>query len=358
MPETRPAFPAARRLCSPAYRRANDVPRSMTEPIGRSAIDEEGTARCARSPVRHRTARAGPLRPGVRARRLRCRLRRDPLRRRDPRDRRPGADRAAQPRPPRRLGRRAGLRRRGGHPHPGPGRLPARASRRSRCPTRVRTPSAPRSCRTTTPRRRPPGRRSRRSPPRRACRSSAGARSRPRRRCSAAPRAGVMPRFRQLFVSAADGGVFGMRAGADGVLPAEAGRARGRRLLPVAVGPHPRLQGHAHDRAAGAVLPRPVRPAVRHRAGAGALPVLDEHLPVLAAGPPVPADRAQRRDQHRQGQPELDARPREPAGQRRDPRRPRRGCCRSARRARATRPPSTRCSSCCTSAAGRCRTRC
>ena len=58
------------------------------------------------------------------------------------------------------------------------------------------------------------------------------------------------------------------------------------------------------------------------RARAGALPVLDQHLPVLAAGPPVPADRPQRRDQHRQGQPQLDARPREPARQRRHPRRP------------------------------------
>ena len=50
--------------------------------------------------------------------------------------------------------------------------------------------------------------------------------------------------------------------------------------------------------------------AVRHRAGPRALPVLDQHVPVVAAGPPVPAHRAQRRDQHRAGQPQLDARPR------------------------------------------------
>ena len=43
--------------------------------------------------------------------------------------------------------------------------------------------------------------------------------------------------------------------------------------------------------------------------GAGALAVLHQHLPELAAGPPVPLHRAQRRDQHRQGQPQLDARP-------------------------------------------------
>ena len=57
-------------------------------------------------------------------------------------------------------------------------------------------------------------------------------------------------------------------------------------------------------------------------------------FPSLAARASVPADRAQRRDQHRPGQPQLDARPREPAGQRRDPRRPRAGCSRSARPAR------------------------
>ena len=102
------------------------------------------------------------------------------------------------------------------------------------------------------------------------------------------------------------------RARPGRVLPAQARRARGRGLLPVAVGPHRRLQGHAHHRPARAVLPRPVRRALRLRAGAGALALLDQHLPELAAGPPLPAHRAQRRDQHRQGQPQLDAGPREP----------------------------------------------
>ena len=148
------------------------------------------------------------------------------------------------------------------------------------------------------------------------------------------------------------------RARPGRLLPAQACRARGRGLLPVAVGPHRRLQGHAHHRPARAVLPRPVRRAVRLRAGAGALPLLDQHLPELAAGPPVPADRAQRRDQHRQGQPQLDARAREPDQLRPLPRRPRPGPSRSAPRGPPTRRPSTRCSSCCTSAAGRCRTRC
>ena len=51
----------------------------------------------------------------------------------------------------------------------------------------------------------------------------------------------------------------------------------------------------------------------RHRA----LPVLHQHLPGLAAGPPVPLHRAQRRDQHRARQPQPDARPRGAAGHRR-----------------------------------------
>ena len=45
--------------------------------------------------------------------------------------------------------------------------------------------------------------------------------------------------------------------------------------------------------------------ALAHRA----LAVLDQHVPVLAAGPPVPLRRPQRRDQHGPGQPELDAGP-------------------------------------------------
>ncbi len=44
--------------------------------------------------------------------------------------------------------------------------------------------------------------------------------------------------------------------------------------------------------------------------GRRALAVLHQHLPGLGARAPVPDDRAQRRDQHRQGQQELDAGPR------------------------------------------------
>ncbi len=58
----------------------------------------------------------------------------------------------------------------------------------------------------------------------------------------------------------------------------------------------------------------PVRPPLRLRDRACALPVLHQHLPELAARPPVPLRRAQRRDQHGQGQPQLDEGPRVPAG--------------------------------------------
>ena len=44
------------------------------------------------------------------------------------------------------------------------------------------------------------------------------------------------------------------------------------------------------------------------RARARALALLDEHVPELAARAPVPVRRAQRRDQHAEGQPQLDAR--------------------------------------------------
>ena len=54
-----------------------------------------------------------------------------------------------------------------------------------------------------------------------------------------------------------------------------------------------------------------------------ALAVLHQHLPELAAVPPVPVHRPQRRDQHRHGQPQLDARPRGAAQVGPDPRRPR-----------------------------------
>ncbi len=74
--------------------------------------------------------RRRPLRPGVREGRLRSRLPRRPVRAQQPRDRRAGAHRPAQPRPPRRRGRGDVLRRRRRHHRPAAGRVPARGGRR------------------------------------------------------------------------------------------------------------------------------------------------------------------------------------------------------------------------------------
>ena len=100
------------------------------------------------------------------------------------------------------------------------------------------------------------------------------------------------------------------------------GPSSGRGLLPVAVQPDHRLQGHAHDDAAAAVLSGPARRTLHQRDRDRAQPLLDQHLPVLAAGAPVPLRRPQRRDQHRPRQPQPHARPRGDAGERPDPRRP------------------------------------
>ena len=163
----------------------------------------------------------------------------------------------------------------------------------------------------------------------------------------------------------------GERAGPGpaGVLPAQARRARGRAVLREPVLADDRLQGDADRAPAGAVLPRPVRPRVHLGPGHGALPVLHQHLPVLAAGPPVPVHRAQRRDQHRAGQPQLDAGPGGDARHRPHP--PAADGTGGARDAGAwgwsgsspswtttpaTRPASTSAWNCCIWAAARCRT--
>ncbi len=112
-------------------------------------------------------------------------------------------------------------------------------------------------------------------------------------------------------------------ARAAGVLSSQAGREGDRRLLPVAVQPHARLQGHADHRPARPLLPRPGRRADRVGARRRPLTVLHQHVPELAAGSPVPLHRPQRRDQHGHGQPQLDAGARGAAGVRPDPGRPR-----------------------------------
>ena len=112
------------------------------------------------------------------------------------------------------------------------------------------------------------------------------------------------------------------------------------------VGEDADLQGHAHGAAARADVPGPVGPAARIGAGARAPAVQHQHVPVVAAGAPLPADRAQRRDQHAARQHQLDARPRGPAPERACSATTSRSCCRSSGKAAATRPPSTTCSSC------------
>ena len=67
----------------------------------------------------------------------------------------------------------------------------------------------------------------------------------------------------------------------------------------------------------GRVLPRPRATSGSSRALALVhSPLLHQHVPVVAAGPPVPLHRPQRRDQHGAGQPQLDAGPRGAARQR------------------------------------------
>jgi hypothetical protein len=292
----------------------------------------------------------------ARARRLRRRLRRDPVGRGLARHRPAGAHRAAQPRAPRRLGCRARLRRRRGDPHPGPGRflrevgrlraaaagtyavgmafLPdddagrghavaaVEADRRRGGPDRPRLARRPGRPRPASAR-----------PRARSCRASASCSSPRRGRTSWAWRSSGWP-------------------SACASAPSTRRRSTSRRCR------RARSSTRAcSPPAARAVLPRPLRRAVRLGAGPGALALLDQHLPELAAGPPVPLHRAQRRDQHRAGNRNW-MRAREAQLKRPDPRRPRAALPDLHRRGPATPPPSTRCSSCCTSAAAACRTRC
>ena len=138
----------------------------------------------------------------------------------------------------------------------------------------------------------------------------------------------------------------------------EHGSDRRRRVLPVVERAGRRLQGHAHARPARARS----TPTSRDERVETALALVHsrfshQHVPELAARAPVPHARAQRRDQHRAGQRELDARPRGRDGSRAACRATSSARSRSARRARPTRRASTRRSSCSTSRAGRCITR-
>ena len=239
-----------------------------------------------------------------------------------PRHRGEVADRAAQPRPPRRRRRRGQLRRRRRHPHPDPRRVPA-------CGGRLRAAAAALVRRRHRLLRRRPRRRRQGPPPDRGDRRRGGPRRARLARRPGRPR--PARRHRPRRDADLHPGVRGRRGVADlghgpraaGVLPAQARREGGRGLLPVAVVAHPGLQGDADHRPARPLLPRPGRRAGGLGAGRGALALLHQHLPELAAGAPVPLHRPQRRDQHGDGQPQLDAGPRGAADLRPDPGRPR-----------------------------------
>ena len=234
-----------------------------------------------------------------------------------------GRQRPRAPGPPGRHRERGGFRRRGRHPDPGPRRLlpgggrlrPARPGplrHRHRLPVvrRVRGGQGPRRGRAHRRRGGARGGRLARAP-RRSVHARLHRRVRPAVDAPALRGAGRRRRARS--------GGAGAGPRPAGLRGAQAGRARGRDvLLRVAVGPDGHLQGDAHVPPARRVLPRSPRRAAGQRAGPGALAVLDQHLPVVAAGPPLPVHGPQRRDQHPGRQPELDAGPRGPVRHRPD----------------------------------------
>ena len=123
------------------------------------------------------------------------------------------------------------------------------------------------------------------------------------------------PIMRQVFIGrgndvivqdALERKLYVIRKTASASDPAPEAQAQQGVLRSQHVQPHRRLQGPAAGRPGRHVLPRPAGPALRLGPGPGAPALLDQHLPRVAAGPPVPLRRAQRRDQHRQGQLQLD----------------------------------------------------
>ena len=244
-----------------------------------------------------------------------------------------GAAGPHQPRAPRRVRLRGEHRRRRRHPDPDAGRVPAHGRCRSRCrpPARygaglVFLPHDERdrdAIKALIARHRR-GRRAAllgwRDVPtdNRLVGDSAARRSRSSSRCSSArgldARSGREPRAgfeRKLYV---------IRKRVEHAVDALKINALSRRSFYIVSlsAQHADLQGHAARRSSS----RPMFPdladersAVGARARAPALQ--HQHVPVVAAGAPLPADRAQRRDQHAARQHQLDARARGPAPERR-----------------------------------------
>ena len=180
-----------------------------------------------------------------------------------------------------------------------------------------------------------------RSARRRARRSSSASSAKKARRCSAGAkcrststkigktrglgraglRAGVRRRHQRISGSGISGA---LRAQALRHPQADRARDEGSlHLRPVVEDAD--LQGHADRVADRGHVPRSVRPERRIRARARAPALLDQHVPVLAAGASVSLRRAQRRDQHAARQHQLDEGARRPAEVERVRRRPAEG---------------------------------
>ena len=244
-----------------------------------------------------------------------------------------------------------------------PDALPPRGRRLRPARRRAPTPPASRSCPATRRPRPPPARRRedrrQRGPagPRLARRPDRRRHDRPagRRRRAVVPPA---VRRRRRGPPAA----VGHRPRPPVLRRAQAGRARARTgdepCTSRASRPAPSSTRACSPRTSSAPFFPDLRDErLESRARARALPLLHQHVPVVAARPPVPLHRPQRRDQHGDGQRELDAGPRG-AARHRPASTASTAPSRSARPAAPTPPASTRCSSCCTSAATRSPTPC
>ncbi len=185
------------------------------------------------------------------------------------------------------------------------------------------------------------------------------------RRASARSAATSQPSIAQAFIARPPGPprdrgrrprlrpppVRGAPAGGEGRRP-ERAPGPGRLLRPLDVLPDDRLQGDAQRPPAADVLPGRDRRAARERHRPRPLALLDQHLPVVGPGAPVPLHQPQRRDQHAARERELDVRPPvhvHVVGVRR---RPGEGAAGRRRRRVATPRSSTTCSSCSTCPAG------
>ena len=258
--------------------------------------------RLRRLPGRPRRHPAGPraLRPRRGPRRLRRRLRRRALARAHARVRRRRARDARAHDASRRLRLRVQHGGRRGLPRRDPARLLRPRRRRERrqvwllrAPRRgglrhrhVLPPLGRRAAQDRQGRRRPGRRGARARRPGLAARADRRGDARRRRAVDRAEGRAVLLRQvgRAGHVLAGPGGAVLYPAQADRVRARDQGRRRrlGVRLL--AVGPHRRLQGPAAAVAGAAVLPGPRRRRLRVVHGAGALEVLDQHVPELGQG--------------------------------------------------------------------------